>query len=168
MYDSVAQNSPLLLKILGILLLSVYHDNYFLYFIVASLILGTGGNVVMKSFFKKVLDKDSYLARRPDPNGICGIGNSEIPKDSIHNFGFPSGHMQSTTTSIVLLLFWVVFLSHFKKTTQNIIILLGIVFIIYVGWSRIHLGCHNIEQVSAGTLFGLIGGLIGIKLWLIY
>lgn len=60
---------------------------------------------------------------------------------------FPSGHMATTTTFVVLL--WL----HFRRTY---ILWLGIPWIGAMAWSRWSKQCHSIDQIIAGVITGSV------------
>ena len=74
---------------------------------------------------------------------------------------FPSGHACSTLTVIVVLI------SKMKILTEKhykLISALLIVFAITIGFSRIYIGVHYPFDVLAGSVVGIAGALIFIKL----
>ena len=70
-------------------------------------------------------------------------------------FSFTSGHTQSTAA------FFTSFMIKFKKTWLTII---GVIFIILVGISRMYLGHHTIEDVAAAAMLG--AGWVFVSNWL--
>ena len=70
-------------------------------------------------------------------------------------FSFPSGHTQSTAA------FFTSFMIKFKKTW---LIIVGVIFIILVGISRMYLGHHTIEDVAVAAVLG--AGWVFISNWL--
>lgn len=62
------------------------------------------------------------------------------------SFGFPSGHVQDSTT------LWTSFWRSFRR---RFLALIGTTLIFAVGVSRLYLGLHNLAQVIGGVLVGL-------------
>jgi membrane-associated phospholipid phosphatase len=166
MADTLARNAPIVLYVIAFVMLIVYRQPFFLYHLIASFVIGVGGNALLKAFFRRVLHRDSYLARRPNPDAQCGVAGTHIDKASVHSFGFPSGHLQSVTTSLVMLVWWIAERSMYSQSVKAFLYVLSGSFALYVGYSRVHDGCHNVEQVSVGALAGVLGGLLSVKLWL--
>jgi membrane-associated phospholipid phosphatase len=69
------------------------------------------------------------------------------------SYGFPSGHVQDSTT------FWAWVSLDFRKW---ILAALGTVIVIAVGISRIYLGTHYPAQVIGGWVFGLVVAGVGM------
>jgi membrane-associated phospholipid phosphatase len=75
----------------------------------------------------------------------------KIDKNEYHNRGFPSIHM-TACVSILTLIY--LFFPKYKK----ILSVAAPIYIILVGYSRMYLNCHNLLQVIAGIIVGMLGG----------
>jgi membrane-associated phospholipid phosphatase len=94
------------------------------------------------------------LTRRPKGATNCDY-LSKIPSKT-NAPGLPSGHMTVTSMfSIVKML----------ENKSNISIVLHTCIIILMGISRYYKKCHNIVQIIAGTILGLILGYISFHLY---
>jgi membrane-associated phospholipid phosphatase len=92
-----------------------------------------------------------HLFGDPRPYWIApDIGLSEE-----ETYGLPSGHAQSATV------FYGLIAIYFKKAWIWILVIL---FILLMAFSRIYLGVHDIEDVVAGILIGVLI-LLGYYLW---
>jgi membrane-associated phospholipid phosphatase len=87
----------------------------------------------LSGFFKPFF-KSAIGSVRPDGSGEGGM---------------PSGHL--TAISYLVMTF---FLNNMKDATKPIYILIAMVLIGLVGWSRHKLKKHTISQIVAGILFG--------------
>lgn len=81
--------------------------------------------------------------------------NSAIGLSSEDRYGVPSGHSQGVT------IFWGVIALWARKTWVWI---LAVLFILIMALSRVYLGVHDVEDVLAGILIGVVI-LIGFALW---
>jgi len=85
------------------------------------------------------------------------------------NFSFPSGH---ATTSMALYGFCAYLLYRLYRSVmaRTSILILAILLIISVGFSRIYLGVHFLSDVLAGFTLGLLWVLLGLSIleWLHY
>ncbi|MBI4837176.1 MAG: phosphatase PAP2 family protein [Candidatus Portnoybacteria bacterium] len=103
------------------------------------LIIGVAGGELLYTVFKLLLHRT-----RPD------IGFSLIPRNG---YAFPSGH--ATMSLIFYGMIGYGFLKKFKKRwLKPPLVILAIVLIFLVGFSRIYLGAHWVSDVLAGWAFG--------------
>ena len=63
--------------------------------------------------------------------------------------GFPSGHM-TNVSMLVSALWW--------HTGSPIVLWVGVPWVCAMAWSRWAKHCHNWQQITAGTIFGLLCG----------
>ena len=85
------------------------------------------------------------------PPGACQCDLMESSEaNAAGEHGFPSGHA-AFAMFYVLGLGWV--------TRSPWVFAIGLPWVVYVGYSRIHKRCHTVLQVVAGYLVGLIGFL---------
>ena len=160
LWRDIGQHSPILMHLLGFLLLSIYKDAFFVYYIIASISFRTVVAPGLKKLFQQVLPEDSALVLRPDPTASCGFGKEG-------KFHFPSGHSETVSASVILLLCWVASQKSITPSTKLVWYVLGVFFIFFVDYTRLEKKCHNIEQVSAGTLLGALIGMLSFKMWLL-
>jgi membrane-associated phospholipid phosphatase len=135
----------------GILAVAITSRNLFLAVIGFFLILKQLPEKLLKSNIKGTLSK------RPDNAKNCNMinkgGESKTP-------GFPSGH-----STIASFLFFVILLEFVRvkkiyKVNLYELLLLGLVLLLAVPYSRVKLGCHTTEQVLGGVVLGFIVFLI--------
>jgi membrane-associated phospholipid phosphatase len=69
--------------------------------------------------------------------------------------GFPSGHM--TISSMFVAALWL-------RYHNPLILWIGVPWLIAMGWSRWAKRCHNIEQIMAGTLTGVLSAVILLQI----
>ncbi|MFD4701248.1 phosphatase PAP2 family protein [Streptomyces niveus] len=75
------------------------------------------------------------------------------PVDSAHYAAFPSGHAMTATVTIGMLL-WVLRRHGLSGTLWRVLLVVGVVSVIGVGFTRLWLGVHWSSDVVAGWLFG--------------
>lgn len=145
-------------------LFSVYlltGQTYHLYVMACCHIFGTLVNDTMKKVAKQHLPP-SITRRPPDFEKICVRPHQKLsPNDA--NMGFPSGHTQNAAIFTVMAIYWIMTMS--KIENKMLASMAPILFLIYVGWSRIKFHCHTVDQVIAGGLMGLFLGVLCIYLW---
>lgn len=107
-----------------------------------------GGVGLSVQFGKKVISRD-----RP----------TDVAYYVVEHFSFPSGH---ATTIIALYGLIAYFLyRHFDKSgLQRLTVVLAVLLIVLVGFSRIYLGVHYLSDVLAGYLLGGLWLLVGISM----
>lgn len=110
------------------------------------------------SYFYSVFLKSLFKIDRPS-----NTPNINTPRFNSDLYGFPSSH------TVFYTVFWgyLIYLSFksgvFKQRyVKWVIRLSSLLFLIFVGPSRIYLGYHSVEDVFAGYFFGLVylGSLI--------
>lgn len=72
------------------------------------------------------------------------------------NCSFPSGHLASSTATLLILFYL------FPQMRKKWLIILSIIFILFLAFSRIYVGMHYPLDVLAGILIGLISAAIVI------
>ncbi len=92
------------------------------------------------------------------------------PSEVLHaviedSFSFPSGHATSVAFVAGILVY--LFIRAKKRSTREkyFAILLGLLFIVVIDFSRLYLGVHYLTDVIAGNMVGLIGVMSTI--WII-
>jgi membrane-associated phospholipid phosphatase len=157
----ISSLSPLIL-FFGGFIYSLFTQNPFgYYFSLVILLLGEGCGRFLKLFFQTTFP-DSKWMERPDPNAPCTFF---LTKHSSPSWGFPSGHSLTNSLGLTLISLYVWAQAHIPLDKSIFITLISIFFMIYVGWSRITLGCHNIYQVTGGILFGILLGIYSFYLY---
>ena len=110
-------------------------------------------NNVFKHFMKNNKLPILGYGIRPKGASDCGnfrasLFNSSIKPKLSTSYGFPSGHSQTAG-------FFIAFI--FNNFSNNYNILLpSLIYSLYSAYSRVILGCHTIEQVIFGYIFGII------------
>lgn len=113
--------------------------------------------LTLASYVYSVYLKGIFRRARPEAAELDGFSKFDI-------FSFPSSHV------MVYTVFWgfIVYLT-FKfakeaKVLMNVIRVLGIYFIVTIGYSRVFLGAHHVEDALAGYVFG--GFFLALLIWL--
>eukprot|EP00894_Picocystis_sp_ML_P000671 jgi/Pico_ML_1/51188/g2265.t1 len=91
------------------------------------------------------------LVRQPRPSGCQAL-------DVCHSFGFPSSH-----ASLMFFLAgyaWMRVRNTKMSRSEAFTMLLSWPAAILVGWSRVYLGYHTLDQVVAGAFLGAFQGLL--------
>ena len=82
------------------------------------------------------------------------------------SYSFPSAH---STLAVVLygFIFYYLWRQTKKRSQKNLILVLGILLILAIGFSRIYLGVHFFTDVAGGYFLGLawLCGGIGLVEW---
>ena len=122
--------------------------------------------VVCSEYFNKLIKRVIKQKRplgwwsRSDGCGLFRERTKEFRKKE--TYGMPSGHIQ---TAVVSGLFFTYLL--FKKQWNEykyFVLLFVWICIVYIGYSRVKIGCHSIFQVIIGSLVGLVYGLFVLYL----
>ncbi|QMU30352.1 phosphatase PAP2 family protein [Adhaeribacter radiodurans] len=79
------------------------------------------------------------------------------------SFSFPSGHSTSAM-ALVGVLCYIAVLEVKSNKVRSLIIILGLSYILLMGFSRIYLGVHFLTDVAAGFLLGLLWVLLAVGL----
>lgn len=108
-----------------------------------------GGVGLSVRFGKKIISRD-----RPAQDMAYYI---------VDHFSFPSGH---ATTSLALVGMLVYFLYRQQETPllRRLMVVVGTILVIMVGFSRMYLGVHYFSDVLAGFLLGGLWLLVGISI----
>lgn len=111
---------------------------------------------ILNKLIKKVIKQKRPLGwwKRSDGCGLFRERTKEFRKKE--TYGMPSGHIQ---TAVVSGLFFTYLL--FKKQWNEykyFVLLFVWTFIVYIGYTRVKIGCHSIFQVIIGSLVGLVYG----------
>ncbi len=106
---------------------------------------------IAAQFFKRIVFRGT-----PRPHGFFEEGTLRVIEgvSTHHHHSFPSGH----TTSVVVLCLFLAFLSKGNKLAQIAFFVLAAL----VGFSRVYLSHHFIEDVLAGVFLG------SVMFWLAY
>jgi membrane-associated phospholipid phosphatase len=123
--------------IIGLMSIFLYLKNNFRYGIQASIIL------IVSSLTNSIL---KILIARPRPFNLALI--------QANNYSFPSGHAMSAIVFYGFLIYFTYLLIQ-KFWLKCLIILLFIVIILAIGFSRIYLGVHYPSDIIGGYLVGL-------------
>ena len=91
------------------------------------------------------------LFHRPDRNAKCSMFNSNNVK-LVGSLAFPSGHMTSAA------LFSSCIILYYKLHGINAYLLMC--YVLAMGVARYKKRCHNIFQISAGILYGILWACI--------
>ena len=178
---NIITSSPYTIYQAGILASIVTGDPKYVVFSLFAMIMGDGFNALEKKIAKKIMGDDSSIGKRPSGCGIgngkeddctgCGIypsfGNKSV------TWGMPSGHAQITSFAAT---FWTIYVWMKYKNETDIekkqilkvkaIVSTIIMWMLSAGvWSqRVMSSCHNIFQIIAGVMFGIIFGIIAYKI----
>ena len=132
------------------------------YFTVLCMVFGDVLNFALKEAFK-AYDPYNLQWKRPNPpTDGCGIFGTCNTTDS--TWGMPSGHAQIISFALA---FWLLYLwssSSISKTTKYISSAILIVLALLIMRSRLVEGCHNILQVTTGSIIGLFFGMLSYYL----
>lgn len=118
-------------------------------FLIAILIATILHFLISEEFFKNFLGYFFNLRVRPylaHPNLI-----TLIDKNPNIDASFPSSHMSATVAIITVIIYF------YKKYWP-----LGVLFVLAMGFARIHNGVHYPTDVLGGITFGILYGLSGI------
>ena len=83
------------------------------------------------------------------------------PRPTLRGYGFPSGHVFGVTVFVVIAVY-LLWLFELPRATQRLARAVGIVFIIAVGYSRLHVNAHWLSDVVGGLLAGLALATVAI------
>lgn len=128
----------------------------FIYFGVATLVVGLFNEYILKPIFKNYVC--GVTGARPIGARGCDVFSCDRSSDD--SFGMPSGH---ALVAIFFATFWSLYLGHHNgwRLEHNLsgFIYLWIISLLVVV-SRVWFGCHTVQQV-------IIGGIIGatLALW---
>lgn len=109
--------------------------------------IGIGFNYLFKALFNRLRPYEVDLTII---NKLSATGSS-----------FPSGHTVGAMIISIFIIYYI-FKNSRKKYVKIISIILLIIFIISVGFSRMYLGQHYLTDIIGGMIFGLIYSFLGI------
>jgi len=109
--------------------------------------------VVLVHWLKRVIGRDASWKQRPSEAKQCDL--LEKSSNDAGDYGFPSGH-SAFAIFYVLGLWWL--------TRSLWVLIIGIPWAIYVGYTRVYKQCHTIPQILAGYCIGILcfGGLFSV------
>lgn len=111
--------------------------------------LGVVFAVFMSYIFKYTFSDRYMFSRRPVGAKDCSLINKGGPAGG--RPGFPSGH----TTTVAA--FWAL---GYILTKNVWFMYLGVAHVVAMGWSRVQLECHTLEQVVAGAVCGAVSAWV--------
>lgn len=114
--------------------------------------------------------------------GLVGVTNlvlKELCKESrptgkwlveAHGYGFPSGHSSLSLAMYILLVYFMIKFNKNRKNTclvsrTSIISSVLFIYILLIGYSRLHVGVHYRIDVIGGWALAIMGSFITIKLY---
>jgi len=154
---NIARSSPYTIYLSGLLVSIVTGKPLGAIFSLCAIIFGDGLNFILKFIFKKIGPNKTSWMRPSPPSDGCGIFSTCNAQGS-HTWGMPSGHSQIISFAAS---FWILYLWR-KSRTSLAWSIIGTIIIsilaILIMYSRIAEGCHNLEQILVGSLFGTILG----------
>lgn len=99
-----------------------------------------------------------YLGSGMRPPGAKNTGNFvDCNNNTSDTYGMPSGH---SLLIMMTTIFWSLYFNKKKQYHKSILLMIIASIIMY---SRILLGCHTVQQVIIGGIFGCIIGIIADK-----
>jgi membrane-associated phospholipid phosphatase len=109
------------------------------------LLLGAAGG-------QGLFDLIAALINRPRPHFTA-------PYEGLTNFSFPSGHTVSSVLLFGLLIY--IFAPRIRSTAGRVaLILLGLVVVVWISYSRLYLGSHYLTDVIGGAAMGIGWGAL--------
>lgn len=128
--------SPIFIIVLAVLLVIFIRDKYIKISIIANLL----GVTIISNVFKVIVARD-----RPDVNRL-------VFEDG---YSFPSGH---SITSVVFYgyLIYLIFKYVDSRKIKAFLILVLLLLIPFIGFSRVYLGVHYASDVLCGLLLGIV------------
>jgi membrane-associated phospholipid phosphatase len=162
----LAQISPWIIGILGVFGSLITQNSLGIIFSVLCLCFGGIVPVSIKKLLKKYDSDDPRWQRPNPPPSGCGTIPScaeERPdpneKPDAPSSGMPSGHSQVAGFAAA---FWLLYVWKKAMVSKNVKIvdsILLVAFVVFVMWSRLHVGCHTLLQATTGTLLGTLFGI---------
>ncbi|XWV26674.1 dolichyldiphosphatase [Tupanvirus soda lake] len=155
---NIARASPYIIYLSGLSSSVVTGKSIGAVFSLSAIIFGDGLNYVLKKIFKSIGPNNKSWMRPSIPPDGTGIFPSYSPSKTI-TWGMPSGHSQIVSYSAA---FWILYLwKNSHAPTWWSVMGTGIISIIsaLIMYSRIATGCHNLQQVIVGSIFGSTFGI---------
>lgn len=153
----LAKHSPLLYLLLSFLYMLFSPSAYSVYLFLSLLIV-----LLSNQIFKYLIFKPLYNILNTNTLPILGLGsrpgNTSTSRNDSRSFGMPSGHSQlafAITTYIILKMNNIDTNKKYNTYLKNSIIIMSIIVALYIAYSRIHIGCHTIQQVIVGSIIGI-------------
>ena len=97
----------------------------------------------------------------------------QVPRPHIHwlvpevGYGFPSGHAM-ISAAFVLAAIYFFWQTNVRKSFKVLLFIVGVIWLLAIGFSRIYLGVHNPTDVLAGYVAGLGAAVATIYLRTIF
>lgn len=155
---NIARSSPYTIYLSGILVSLITGKPLAAIFTLSALIFGEGLNFILKHLFKAIGPNKTTWQRPSPPSDGCGI--YPVCGETQTTWGMPSGHAQVISFSAI---FWILYMWR-KGHASTIWTLTGTSLIIIIAtlimYSRILEGCHTLQQVIAGGIFGFVMGIL--------
>ena len=162
--------SPCLIVVGSALCYLLFQNNFGLYFTIFMLFIDVIAHLLKKIFKVHIYNGKKtipFLGKGPRPKGArfsgCFIDDSDL-KGISTSYGMPSGHAITVVTTCVMISWYII--QNYPDTLHRKISLIVLNLIGFcVLYSRLSFGCHSLNQVIVGALFGLLFGFLGIKLF---
>ena len=164
--------SPIIIIVTSALMYALFQVKFALYFTIFILIVNLLSHflkVVSKFIYNNIFNKTYLpilgLGRRPDGAKYTGCFIEDTNLEGIStSFGMPSGH-SIIAISTAVMLSWYIYKTQKPSVIRSASITLLHFICIMIAFSRYPLGCHTIQQIIVGCLFGILFGRIGIHLF---
>lgn len=144
----------LVLAVLALIFDKKDEKNIFLAIVIVTILYILISEIVLKNAILDFLPirVRPYLAHPGDIIMVAkqSIGSLSLTKNFIDS-SFPSSHMASSLAVLT------VFVYYFRKTWP-----LALVFVLFIAYSRMHLGMHYPSDILAGTVFGVGYGALAV------
>lgn len=156
--------SPWLLSFGGIMYTVVSGDAVGIVFTAGMVVFAQMFNQLLKRATHSVFGTSNAIFTRPapPPDGCGSFARlpSEVARRPV-TYGMPSGHAQQMAFAMG---FWVMYFMKRADTMRDWQRYVGMAFFVAlwgaVAYHRVHLGCHNVEQVLVGSVVGVITGVV--------
>jgi membrane-associated phospholipid phosphatase len=83
------------------------------------------------------------------------------PRPTLRAYGFPSGHVFGVTVFVVVAVY-LLWLFEMPRRTQRLARVVGVAFIVAVGYSRLYVNAHWLSDVVGGLLAGLAFAVVAM------
>lgn len=156
---------PITIPIFTSICYLIKRDNFILLFTIAFLSLSLVFTHILKflfTYFKFIFDyfnAKSILGNFSRPEGAKNCGNYYVSETNYSTTsGMPSGHSLLAGFFSVFMYYYLIEKYKIEKKNHDTLFLICICFTFYTMYTRVHFGCHTIQQTIIGTLFGMILG----------